>query len=201
MKSLLENSYPFRFIGKNEKNVYIYEFDSIGEIVVKKRVKIFVLDKSRPDIFNLGLVNEELNDNDEIIESDTSNKNNKKDWEKVLNTTFLCCIDFIRSHDWASILFFGNTNFKQLIYKRKIALNLGDLATEFSVFGVLVSYDLIYMDQLGNEVSTLSENFEERKNTLTKKPKNVLFKGFEPFKKTSSKNYGAVLIRKKVENK
>ena len=78
MKSLLENSYPFRFIGKNEKNVYIYEFDSIGEIVVKKRVKIFVLDKSRPDIFNLGLVNEELNDNDEIIESDTSIRITKK---------------------------------------------------------------------------------------------------------------------------
>ena len=180
------------FIGKNGKSVYIYEFDSVGEIVVKKRVKIFVLDKSRTDIFNLSLVNEELNENAEIIESDTSNKNNKKDWEKVLNTTFLCCIDFIRSHEWASILFFGNTNFKQLIYKRKIAMNLGDLATEFSVFGVLVNYELIYTDELGNEITILNEDFEKRKDSLNKKPKNVIFKGFETFKKSSSKNYGAV---------
>ena len=201
MKLLLENSYPFRFIGKNEKSVYIYEFDSVGEIVVKKRVKIFVLDKSRTDIFNLSLVNEELNENAEIIESDTSNKNNKKDWEKVLNTTFLCCIEFIRSHEWASILFFGNTNFKQLIYKRKIAMNLGNLANEFSVFGVLVNYELIYTDELGKEVTILSEDFEKRKDSLNKKPKNVIFKGFEPFKKSSSKNYGAVLIKKKLEIK
>src|ERR1700722_6445733 len=99
MKSIIDNSYPFRFIGINEEGTFIYYFESVGELLVKKRVKISVLLKERPDIFNVALVNEEFDNNGNTFESDTSKLNNRDDWEKVLNTVFLCAFDFIRAHN------------------------------------------------------------------------------------------------------
>ena len=59
---------------------------------------------------------------------------------------------------------------------------------EFNVYGGFATYDIEYEDAYGNIILPTDNNFEEKKNGLTKTPVNVIFKGYELYKRRIQKN-------------
>jgi len=182
--SFLKESYPFRFIGCHS-NTYIYQFVSTGKKNVVKIVTISPV-KYFDFGYNLGFGNLEYDKDNNVIINDRSVDNNK-DWEKVLNTVFICIIDFLLKEPKAIIGFYGNTYHKQILYKRKITAFLPDLIKYFDVFGGFATYSLEKTEIKTNDSNVL----------VYKEPDDVHITNIEVFTPQKSKDYDFILINSK----
>ena len=144
----INNFYPYQFEGiKN--GVYSYRF--ISSVNGRDIIKVVFLSpiRSKPDWFNLGFGNLEENNGD-ISVNDLSTENNN-DFDKVLASVFACAMHFLNSNPDARVFFFGNTEHKHFIYKRKISANLEALQEIFLVYGGNAEYD-VEINEISQEI-------------------------------------------------
>lgn len=128
MSKLLDQAYQFELVDDNSNSVK-YDFVSIGEIEVPKRVAIVPLEEFS-EYFNIGFGNLTIDRNGREEIEDMSRDNNKQDGKRVLITVFACCLDFLSNHPNAKLTFFGNTQAKHRLYKMRINATM-DLIQEF----------------------------------------------------------------------
>lgn len=137
----LQDIYIYSFEGIID-NVYQYRFiSSISENEVTKIVSLSPL-SADGKWFNLAFGNLELDSTTGEPFVNDESENNNNDFDKVLATVFTCLLNFLNSRPDAKIVFFGNTEHKQLIYKRKISANISSLQDYFIVQGGFADYDV-----------------------------------------------------------
>jgi len=112
---------------------HIYEFDSIGNKQVIKKLIIFAPIKDQPDTYNLsfGDKNENLNNNRLIDDTITSNNG---DMKMVLATVFRAVIYFVQNKKNCKIYFKGSTNSRTRLYRMAITNNYKELSKYFVIW-------------------------------------------------------------------
>lgn len=138
--NFLNDIYVYAFEGIKD-NIYQYRFvSSVNGNDITKIVSLSPL-STDGKWFNLSFGNLEQNEAGMPFVNDES-ENNNTDFDKVLATVFSCLLHFLNSRLDAKIIFFGNTEHKQLIYKRKISANIDELSDLFMVQGGYADYDV-----------------------------------------------------------
>lgn len=127
----LKSRYAYAFEGVKD-SIYRYRF--ISSVNGNDIIKIISLSPNIDPWFNLAFGNLEYSSNGIPFVNDVSETNNN-DFDKVLATVFSCLIHFLMLKPDARIVFFGNTEHKHVVYKRKIAANLTELQSLFIVQG------------------------------------------------------------------
>lgn len=171
----------------------VYQYRFISSVNGNDITKIVSLSPQSPLWYNLSFGNLEMDAHGEPVVSDTS-LNNNNDFDKVLATVFACLMQFLNSNPDAQIVFFGNTEHKHTLYKRKIAANLTELQEYFLVKGGFADF----------KVATIETLYTVQKNgkTITRKIhikdhtslKINSLKGMEIFNRQRTKEYHFVLI-------
>lgn len=128
MEKLINEIYSYEQVDYNPKSIK-YDFVSKGEKEIPKRVSLTQYQqKDLENFYNLGLTNILINEIGEEKVSDMSRDNNKCDSEKVLKTTLVCALDFLTQFHDAKVIFQGNTNAKQRLYKMAVNSNFDELS-------------------------------------------------------------------------
>lgn len=148
MQEIIDHSYLFELVD-DDPICYKYDFVSEGTQEVPKRVSIRNITQAYPLFYNLGfgdiLVDEEGQENI----NDKARNINKTDGDKILNTAFLCCLDFLSTVDNATIVFFGNTPAKHRLYQIKVSGKLNQLQEYLDVKGAIIENYTIGLDNEG----------------------------------------------------
>jgi len=131
----LDDIYNVNFEGITD-DAYTYRFISEGTKDITKVVSLRPI-HGRPYTYNLGFGNLETID-EAVVVSDTSIDNNT-DSAKVLKTVFGCLCHFFKEEPNAKVIFFGNTEHKNIIYKRMVCSHLLELREDFSIYGGIFS--------------------------------------------------------------
>lgn len=118
--------YPF----SAETNHEIYRFTSKGPKGEIKKIVLYT-ETEFEGLFNLAFVdynecNGDLND-----ESVSDNK----DTQKILATVAATFLIFMKNHPRAWVVAEGSTKARTRLYRIGISRNLGDISTEFAIFG------------------------------------------------------------------
>jgi hypothetical protein len=137
----LQDIYVYSFEGIID-NVYQYRF--ISTKVENEVTKIVSLSPLSADgkWYNLAFGNLEIDKTTGEPFVNDESENNNNDFDKVLATVFTCLLNFLNARPDAKIVFFGNTEHKQLMYKRKISAHISSLQEYFIVQGGFADYDV-----------------------------------------------------------
>ncbi|TPG37802.1 DUF6934 family protein [Flavobacterium pectinovorum] len=138
MEDLINSSYDFELVDNNLTNIK-YDFVSSGKRQILKRVALrqyeaFGLEK----YYNLGFGNLSIDEYGNEKISDMSRENNLGDKDKVLQTVFICALDFLSISPNSIVTFYGNTFSKHRLYKISLNKNLLALQKYFIVKGGII---------------------------------------------------------------
>ncbi len=128
----LSDVYLYNFEGIRN-NAYEYRFISKGEKDITKVVTVRPL-TNRPSVYNIGFGNLEIGPDGKETVNDLSTDNNL-DHKMVLNTAFACMLHFLKQEPKSQVVLFGNTDYKHLYYKKRIAAYLEQLEKGLRVIG------------------------------------------------------------------
>jgi hypothetical protein len=194
----LEDAYIYDFEGISKNGIYEYRFVSIGNTEITKVVGFSPLSVGE-NIFNLGFGNLEFIDGEYEI-NDHPDLNNA-DFEKVLSTVFKCVLHFLRINSTGTVLFFGNTEHKHILYLRKVAVHLNELETLFNVLGGCIGGEIKKVEQK-KQASNTKGNRERivRIKNITSEVFNSKITLLEKFDKAKSRDYHFVALRLKSSN-
>jgi hypothetical protein len=188
----IEDVYPWQFEGMTD-GVHSYRF--ISSVQAKDITKVVSQRpiESKPYLYNLGFGNLEEKEDGTKFVNDSSEKNNN-DFDKVLASVFSCLVHFLNSIQDARVIFFGNTEHKHIMYKRKISANLEVLQEIFFIHGGYADFDL----KIKFEQQEMMRNGKKIIRTIKVKDTNTLkirkIIGLENFNPQKSKEYDFVLI-------
>lgn len=135
----LDNIYNIDVIGELTEKEGFFSFESTGVSTVVKIVTVQKLVEGK-SFYNLAFGN--LVHEGEEVYIDDKALNQNKDGNKVLNTVFACLLLYLDQYPTSQIVFFGNTEVKNNLYKRKISTRLSELGKYFNVLGGMVNIEL-----------------------------------------------------------
>lgn len=161
--NFLDDVYPSTFEGIFN-DTYEYRFiSSVNGNDITKIVTISPLEHEQfgEDLWwNLAFGNLEEDENGVPFVNDSSETNNN-DFDKVLGTVFACSLMFLQRKPQARICFFGNTEHKHLLYKRKISAKLPQLTEYFNVIGGKAEYNVEFVEK--------EQNIKRKGSVVTRK--------------------------------
>ena len=157
MDSLIKESYNYECVDNTEDS-YKYDFVSIGERLIPKRVLIARYPNEGLELyFNLGFGNITVDDDGNETVCDMSRENNKNDTDRVLKTVFTCALDFLSSESNSNsiLTFYGNTSAKHRLYKRSLNNNLESITNYFEIKGGII-HNLVIEENSGEPKKPIS---------------------------------------------
>ncbi len=123
-----EPSYPFSRVDDR----FVFEFDSISDTkVVRKLVEFRLLD-AQIVLYNLALV--------DILPDGTASDlsvSNNQDMPKVLATVFRALLYFFERNSQAKVLIQGSTKSRTRLYQMVIVKYLAEIEHKFSIWGFI----------------------------------------------------------------
>lgn len=158
MQNLISQSYKYNYVN-NEKSSedIVYEFISLGDLEINKRVTISKIGGALSDYYNLALNDYSVDEEGVETESYMSRVDNKDD-EKVLLTSFVCALDFLTMEKFkdSKVIFMGNTHAKHRYYKIKVASNFNELSGICTIKGGFIDGLKLSIDQETQEKNPLN---------------------------------------------
>ena len=123
-----EPSYPFSRV----EDRFVFEFDSISDTKIVKKLVEFRLIDANMALYNLALVDIMSDGTD----SDLSVSNNQ-DMPKVLATVFRALLYFFDKNPQSKVLIQGSTKSRTRLYQMAIVKYLSEIEHKFSIWGFI----------------------------------------------------------------